>query len=128
MRLMRVICVSGWYMNIGRYNEVCVKKYYDRAIDYWRKKNHDSPIVKAASDRTRTSELLFCLGRKNELCLCYWSLQGLEWSITQVHAMYVHTKQNQPQSTFWQQNSSSKMSHHTFWPWIICIPGRKFME
>ncbi len=23
----------------------------------------------------------------------YWSLQGLEWSITQVHALYVHTKQ-----------------------------------
>ncbi len=25
----------------------------------------------------------------------YWSLQALEWSITQVHAMYVYTKQKQ---------------------------------
>ncbi len=30
----------------------------------------------------------------------YTTLQGLEWPITQIHAMCVHTKQNQLQSTF----------------------------
>ncbi len=41
---------------------------------------------------------------RKALCMAtkcsYWSIQGIERSII-VHAMYVHTKQKQPQSTFW---------------------------